>query len=115
MDIYNKVPWWLLHPLPANAVIDKKLHASIEDLAASLTENPEHIELLDDDLAAIKAFAEYDAAANLACAHVWLILEKFYAAEDDGAVRGLLAFAKNHMPEKAQARIFRRLVKHRSS
>ena len=104
----EQAPPWLLRPLPANAVSDAALHARIAELAGRL---PTSIDELEKALSAVKAYREYDAAANRAAAHVWLALPKFAPPAPAEARRNLLTFAADHMVEQARARICRRLVK----
>jgi RNA-directed DNA polymerase len=109
MELLTQVPDWLLRPLPANATVDDKLTARIDALAAKL---PGSIEQLKLALDAVRQFREYDAAANRACAHVWQTLEHFYSPLLDKRLRtALLGFVSEHMIDRAQARVFRRLVK----
>jgi hypothetical protein len=108
MDILEQAPPWLLRPLPANAVVDDKVFAAIDEQAAKL---PESVRLLGYELDKVRAYREYDAAANRACAHVWRALDRFFAHESPIVRLGLLNFALAHMVEEAQARVCRRLVK----
>jgi hypothetical protein len=62
-------------------------------------------------LDAVKMFREYDAAVNLACAHVWGVREQVFSDGDTPLRLRLLRFAAEHMVGQAQARIFRRFVK----
>jgi hypothetical protein len=105
MDPLSHVPAWLL---PANADADAKLNANIDQLARKL---PESISLIHNALDKVRPYREYDAAANRACAHVWLALEQFYAAGSPSARTGLLSFAREHLVEEARARVYRRLAK----
>ncbi|HYT88960.1 MAG TPA: reverse transcriptase family protein [Gemmataceae bacterium] len=110
MDSLDHVPAWLLRPLPVNTVIDEKLNARIDKLGSKL---PGSLKELQQVLDAVKAFREYDSAVNRACAHIWAVIDQFYAAEDKSRRLALLVFARQHMTEEAQARICRRLVKDR--
>jgi RNA-directed DNA polymerase len=100
------VPQWLLRPLPSNALVDEALLARVEALAARL---PDSLTALHRLLKEYRAYREYDAAVNRAAPAVWQAREAILAAP---ALRvDLLAFAAEHFPEQAQARIFRRLSK----
>jgi RNA-directed DNA polymerase len=106
-ELFSNVPSWLLRPLPVNATINAALHKSIDHHARKL---PGSINLLYNSLNKARKYREYDAAANRAAAHVWLALESLYAA-DSRTRRFLLAFAGEHLPDQAIARICRRLIK----
>jgi RNA-directed DNA polymerase len=108
MDVLERVPPWLLRPLPANAAVDAELIARVDALAAKL---PASIADLDFALYRVKPYHEYDAAANRAAAHVWLALPQFYAADQPELRRRLVAYAGAHLPEPARARVLRRLVR----
>jgi retron-type reverse transcriptase len=108
MDPLECVPSWVLRPLPANATADAKLHARIDKLSQTL---PESIGTMAEALVKVKAYREYDTAANRAAAHVWLALERFYSSDDPSVRVALLRFARDHLAEEAQARICRRLAK----
>jgi hypothetical protein len=101
-------PAWLARPLPANASVDEKLHARIDELGRKL---PHSIGKLHEALDAVQPYREYDAAANRAAAHVWQALGRFFAADAVELRTALLAFAAAHLGEEAQARVLRRLVK----
>ncbi len=98
-------PPWLLRPLPVNAIVDEKLLADIDDLARQL---PDTLWRLKDVLTRVAMYREYDAAANLACVHVWRALRRIIDARQSST---LLAFACEHMPEAGRLRILRRLAK----
>lgn len=102
------VPDWLLWPLPTNAAADEALLTRLDGFAKKL---PRSLQQMDLALRDIRSSRAYDVAANRACAHVWLALENLYAAPDPTVRKDLLAFANEHMVERARARIVRRLVK----
>lgn len=108
MDLFERVPEWILRPLPVNAVSSDTLNKRVDALAQKL---PESLDSLDRELQRVQSYLEYDDAANRACAHVWLAREQFYSA-DPALPMSLLTFTLHHMVEQAQARIFRRLAKH---
>jgi retron-type reverse transcriptase len=108
MDPLSDVPAWLLRPLPANAVTDVALHLRIAELGQKL---PLRLLELNVLLDSIKAFREYDAAANLASAYVWRALDRLPSSEWLGQGSWLLRFARDHLFGVARARILRRLAK----
>ncbi|HEX5271200.1 MAG TPA: reverse transcriptase family protein [Gemmataceae bacterium] len=108
MDVLEEVPAWLLRPLPANAVADDKLHAEIDTLATNLPDSLNRLGLL---LSRVRAYREYDAAANRAGAYVWRHCDAIFASPNPPDRLALLHFALAHMVEGAQARVCRRLVK----
>jgi retron-type reverse transcriptase len=111
MDPLHHVPDWVLWPLPANAAADEALNARIDQLGREL---PGSLLSLLDALQAVRPFHVYEAAANVALAHIWPLLEQLYGAPDVEVRLRLLLFACEHMPPDAQARVLRRLVKDRS-
>ena len=111
MESLDLVPPWVLRPLPANAGADAKLEGRIDELVREL---PGSIYQIDRTLSLVRMYAEYDAAANRASAHVWRVLDQFFTAAPAGAKSALLSFAESHMTEQARARIYRRLVKDRA-
>ncbi len=108
MNTLDQVPSWLLRPLPLNAAADEPLIARVEKLCKKL---PDGIRDLHEALNKVQMYHEYDAAANRAAAHVWLLLDRFYTSDTPAVRLGLLAFANEHLVEEAQARVYRRLVK----
>lgn len=108
MDAPESTPGWLLHPLPANALIADQVLAQIDELSRQL---PASIYNLHRALHDIRTYREYDAAANRAAAAVWQLRESFLASNSPSLRSAILSFAAEHMVERAQARIFRRLIK----
>ncbi len=108
MALLDRVPPWVLRPLPANAALDESLHARLDELATHL---PTTLPQIQEELDAIQSFREYEAAANRAAAHVWLVLDQFFASRAPGDHFALLRFAAKHVSPEAQARIYRRLVR----
>src|SRR5262249_17124505 len=108
MDVLEHAPPWLLRPLPVNAASDDKLHAVLDQLAADL---PGSLRQITAALSRVRAYREYDAAANRAGAHVWRVLDRLLTAESPSVRADLLEFARQHLVEEAQARVCRRLVK----
>src|SRR5690242_13066674 len=102
MDPLKEAPAWLLRPLPANAARDKKLEEQIDKHGEKL---PDTLWQLSMALDGVKAYSEYDAAANRASAHLWHAVERFYGSPDEGVRARLLTFAHNHMTPAALARI----------
>src|SRR5262249_57837686 len=85
---------------------DAKLNARIDELCAKL---PDGLWQLQHALGGVKAYSEYDVAANRAAARVWLALERFYSSDAPSVRLNLLSFAGEHMAAEAQARICPRL------
>jgi len=112
MDPVTRVPGWLLRLLPTNARVNDALHARIDKIAAKL---PGSLAELDTTLDGFKSDATYDAAANRAAAHVWLVLDQISDNPTPQVARALLHFAHGHLVPQAQARILRRLVKSRDT
>jgi hypothetical protein len=108
MDPLEHIPSTLLRPLPVNATFDAKLRDQIDRLCQKLPDSMEQVAAL---LEPVKASSDYDAAVNRAAGHVWSALERFYAFGDPAARVALFRFARDHLPEAAQAPICRRLVK----
>jgi hypothetical protein len=108
MDILEKVPAFVLWPLPANAAVDAAREKKIAALAAKLPDNLSKLAMLLNE---IREFASYDSAANLAAAHVWQLIDPILSSSDARSKDSLLAFASAHMTPQVQARICRRLVK----
>jgi hypothetical protein len=108
MDPVESVPAWLLRPLPLGAAADEQLHVKIDELAADL---PAQVTQLDRLLHGVQSYREYEPAANRACAHVWLAVDRLLASPDPRARLALLAFARAHMPPQAEARLLRRLAR----
>jgi hypothetical protein len=105
---FDRVPEWVLRPLPANAVTDAELERRIDALAGTL---PDNLAELDRALREVYSFREYDSAANRASAHVWLALERLYGSGQPREKGDLAEFALRHMTERARARVLRRLSK----
>src|SRR5262245_52260110 len=108
MDPCEQVPAWLLRPLPAYAAVDDKLHGEIDKLAAKL---PQSLAQIGYFLNTAKMYREYDAAANRACAHVWLAREQLFGSPLVNGGPDILTFATDHMVEAARARIYRVLAR----
>jgi retron-type reverse transcriptase len=108
MNPLESAPAWLLRPLPANAAADEALNARIDELGRKL---PGSLPQIHGALDKVRAYREYDAAANRAAAHVWRALDQFYASGSAPLRASLLAFADEHLAEAARARVCRRLIK----
>src|SRR5262249_45667756 len=91
-----------------NAAVDPALHARLDTLAQGL---PASLITLRDEVTAVRAFHEYDAAANRACAHLWHQLDSCLHTSEVHDRLQLLAFAANHFTHAALASLLRRMVK----
>jgi RNA-directed DNA polymerase len=108
MDPLAEAPEWLLRSLPVNAAVDPALHGRIDALAQAL---PSNLRPLRDELAAVRNFREYDAAANRASAFVWRVIEPLIAFPDPRSRVELLMFAREHFTQPALSRLLRRMLK----
>ncbi len=108
MAASQSIPAWLLLPLPANADTDAALIATVEQHGANL---PEGFKPLHDALDQVRALATYEPAVNLANGLVWSKLESLLSAPDPTPRLALIKYARDHMPERACARVLRRLAK----
>src|SRR3954469_3411206 len=93
MEPLDRAPDWLLRPLPVNAAVDPALHAQLDTLAQGL---PGSLDTLRDALSAVRAFHEYDAAPNRACALVWRSLDACAASPAVADRLALLNLASEH-------------------
>lgn len=107
-EIENQVPYWVLRPVPPNSPLSAAARTRLHELCQRL---PQSFDDLAFELYQLGPTRQYDAAANLASAHVWLQREKFLGASESAPKLALLHFATHHMPPEAQARLFRQLVK----
>lgn len=101
-------PDWLYRPLPANADSDAKLLAKVEQHCSNL---PKEFDKLQKALDAVRAFASYEPAANRANELVWERFEEFATDEDPRHRIAFVKYATAHLPERAAARVLRRLAK----
>jgi retron-type reverse transcriptase len=108
MNPLSDVPAWVLKPLPANSTSDEELQAKVLRLCEQL---PGTLVELDQLLQGVKAYREYDQAANVAAAGVWRALDRCFACPVVETRRDLVRFAAEHLGPELQARIFRRLAK----
>ena len=108
MSASQSAPAWLLLPLPANADADDALIASIEQHAAKL---PDGFKKLHDALDKVRALASYEPAVNRANTLIWEQLEGLLSAPEGKNRILLIKYARDHMPERACARVLRRLAK----
>ncbi|HEY1188507.1 MAG TPA: reverse transcriptase family protein [Gemmata sp.] len=108
MSASQSAPAWLLLPLPANATTDEALIATIEQHAATL---PGALKKLHDALDKVRALASYEPAVNRANALVWEQLGALLSAPAGADRIALIRYARDHMPERAAARVLRRLAK----
>ena len=109
MSALDQVPDWLLRPLPVNAIIDEALHRQIDTLAEKL---PKSLVQIATALGQRRSFAEYDAAVNLACAHIWKKRDIFLGPNANTELKkSIMGFATGHMIPKAANRILRRFCK----
>ncbi len=100
---------WMLRPLPPNAVIDPALNDQINLLADEL---PESLREMSELLTQVQVHRSYDAAANLASVRVWQHAFLWMSSSHLRLLMDLLAFGSSHLPPSAQARLYRRLIKH---
>jgi hypothetical protein len=107
-DLFDRVPEWVLRPLPANAVSDADLEQQIDVLARAL---PGSLSELDRVLLQVRPYREYDSAVNRASALLWPLLERLLAGGGPKEKCDLGGFALRHLTERARARVLRRLVK----
>jgi len=108
MATIENAPAWLLRPLPLNAQSAANRLEQIDALGATL---PGSLPDLHKLLSALQAQNLYDDAVNRAAVQVWSKLEVFYTSPDERDRLNLLEFAREHLVEQAQARIYRRLSK----
>lgn len=108
MSASRSAPPWLLLPLPANAADDAALIAAVEQHVTSL---PDTFKKLQDALDRVRALATYEPAVNRANALVWERLEALLAAPEAKARIALVRYAREHLPDRACARVLRRLAK----
>ncbi|MCI0455421.1 MAG: reverse transcriptase family protein [Gemmataceae bacterium] len=108
MDLLAHAPDWLLRPMPVNSATDPDLEARIDAAGPQL---PGSLRPLHALLDGVRSFVEYDSAANRAAAHLWPVLEFFYASDRVEDRLALLEFARAHLVEQAQGRVLRRLAK----
>lgn len=108
MSASQSAPAWLLLPLPANADTDAALMTAVEEHAAKL---PAAFKKLHDALDKVRALATYEPAVNRANSLVWEQLEALLTAPDGAARVALIRYARDHMTERACARVLRRLAK----
>ncbi len=108
MERLENTPAWLLRPLPLNTQSDAQRLQQIDILGARL---PGSLADLHKLLSTLQAQNTYDDAVNRAVGHVWSKLEQFYVSPNERDRLNLLEFAREHLVEQAQARIYRRLAK----
>ncbi len=108
MEALDRAPDWLMRPVPVNALSDEKFNRRVARLGEKL---PDRVADLHELLNEVKAYSHYDTAANVAAAHVWLALDRFFADPAPAARVGLIRFTREHLGPEAQARVLRRLVK----
>jgi len=104
----SNAPAWLLLPLPANADPDPQLLAKVEQACSKL---PDKFGELQKALTAVRQFASYEPAVNRANELVWGQLEALLTHPADTGRTALVRYAAEHMPQRALARILRRLAK----
>lgn len=108
MEIFQKVPDWILRPLPINSVRNDATLVRIKTLGEAL---PASLEELTKSLRKVSGLNEYDEAVNLASAYVWLRRDQLLDDEDPLRRLALLRFVEEHMSVQAQAKICRQLAK----
>lgn len=104
MNPLEHIPSAMLRPLPANATSEAKLRDKIDSLSRRL---PGSVGQMAALLEQVKTTSDYDAAVNRVAGQVWSALESFYASGDTSVKAELLRFACGHLPEAAQAYIYR--------
>lgn len=105
-----RIPSWVLHPLPKNATVNKKLNSKIEALCLKLTETERYesnLQIATNLLAANQSKSCYEPAANIACAYVW----RSFCVDRTLNRADLIGFARQHFPGRAKLRVFRTLTK----
>jgi retron-type reverse transcriptase len=110
MSATRSAPPWLLWPLPANAVHDAGLIDTVEKQCATLTTRTGFMNLRRV-LAGVRALASYEPAVNRANALVWEQFEALASAAEAEVRSGFAAYAHEHLPHRALARVLRRLAK----
>jgi|GEM_PF-623386 len=108
MSATQSNPTWLLFPLPANATEDAKLRATIEQHCAKL---PSELARLHQALDKVRALVTYEPAVNRANALVWEQFETLLSAPSGHMRLTFARYAREHMPQRALARVLRRLAK----
>jgi RNA-directed DNA polymerase len=108
MSATHTGPEWLYRPLPANADFDAAALAKVEQHAAAL---PAAFAKLHAVLDFVRAMASYEPCANRANELVWERFEALVADPDGHNRAALLRYAVAHLPERAAARVLRRLAK----
>jgi RNA-directed DNA polymerase len=108
MSTSKSAPAWLLLPLPANADHDAKLLAEVEKHCGKL---PEQLGQLHNALSRVQALASYEPAANLANSLIWEQFEDLLSSPSEDARLNFARYASAHMPQRALARVLRRLAK----
>ena len=108
MDPLEQIPSKMLRTLPVNATFEAQLRKQVDKLCQKLPSSLGDIAHL---LEKTRESSGYDSAVNRVAAHVWGALDLFYAADDPDVRSVLLKFARDHLPETAQAYICRRLAK----
>jgi retron-type reverse transcriptase len=110
MSASQSAPAWLLLPLPANAVHDTKLIESLAKHCANLSDPREFVRL-NSALNGVRALASYEPAVNYVNTLVWEQFEALVSAPNSRTRLALTRHACQHMPQRAMARVLRRLAK----
>jgi RNA-directed DNA polymerase len=108
MSAARTAPDWLLLPLPANALADEKLIASVTAHCAKL---PAEFGKLGAALESVRALASYEPAANRANELIWERFEELLSAPVPAHRTAFVKYAADHLPERAFARVLRRFAK----
>ncbi len=108
MPASKSAPAWLLLPLPANADPDATLLKTVEQLCADL---PNSFLKLQRALDNVRALSSYEPAANRASALIWEQFESLLSNPDGDARLVFAKYAREHLPQRALARVLRRLAK----
>jgi retron-type reverse transcriptase len=104
----SNTPAWLMLPLPANADHDPQLLEKVEEACSKL---PDKFTDLQRAIDAVKQLASYEPAVNRANELVWERLEELLSHPHSKGRIDLVKYAADHLPERAQARVLRRLAK----
>ncbi|QEL16375.1 reverse transcriptase family protein [Limnoglobus roseus] len=111
-------PTWLLHALPANAVVDEKLNATLSALAAALADNRDKplvtaglLTEIQGHLAHAQPFAAYEAAVNGIAGQVWQLFEAVHQRQNRPAKLAFLNLVVRHLTPGALAQLCRRWAK----
>src|SRR5262245_16692757 len=101
-------PDWLYRPLPATADPDAKLLGKVEQLCSKLPDDFAKLQKALDD---VRALASYEPTVNRANELVWERFEEFVTDSVGRHRVAIVKYAVAHLPERAAARVLRRLAR----